>query len=371
MDVDRLRNNLIAFNDLQNTDDTYTFYYDETNNIRKLYLTDTGLNVTQADNFVLAGILHKGIQHNADFSVLFEALNLQKTAKELKLKHIAKGTFIDMLKSQKLCTVLKWLSENGFYIHYFNLNLIYWSIVDIVDSMIGELNHPFFIMNHMAIKSDFYSLVENDRDDFLKNLSDFNYPDVDRDRSDDFCCWLIYFVGKNSSNLPHVNAKVLNDLVNESLSIDDLPFISGFHGKHLIDDFMVFYLRSIYLFKNSKHIFDEEGQIEDSIKGFQLTDDGVLIQNYNFVRSHDHKEIQVSDIIAGFLGKYFTYLKDVSDEQLNADRKGLNSHQLKTLSELKKIIDVSDELSTGFFNVVSSGGEQRKGNLFLHGVEST
>lgn len=370
MDVDRLRNDLIEFNDLQNTEDTYKFYYDETNNIRKLYLTDNGLNVTQSDNFVLAGILHKDAEHNADFSVLFDALNLQKTANELKLKHIAKGTFLDMLKSQKLCAVLKWLLENDFYIHYFNLNLIYWSIVDIVDSVIGELNHPFFIMHHMAIKSDFYYLVENDLDNFLKNLLEFNYPDVDKDRSDDFCRWLIYFIGKNSSNLPHFNSKVLNDLVNASLSIDELPLISGFHGKELIDDFMVFYLRSIYLFKNSKHIFDEEGQIEESINNFLSRDNGIQIQNYEFVRSHDYEAIQLSDVIAGFLGKYFTYLKDVKDEQLRADRMGLNTQQLETLGELKKLVDKSDDQSRGFFNVVSSGEEQRRGNYFLHGVES-
>ncbi len=370
MDVSEHRDKIIAFNGLQNTDNVYTFYYDETNNIRKLYLTDAGLNVEQDDNFVLAGILHKGIDYNADFSVLFDSLKLQKTAKELKLKHIAKGTFLDMLKSKKLSTVLRWLSENGFYIHYFNLNLIYWSIIDIVDSIITELNNPFFLMHHMQIKSDFYFLVENDRDVFLKNLVDFNYPDVEENRSNDFCRWLIYFVDKNSAILPHFNATVLNDLVNKSLSIDDLPFISGFHGKELIADFMVFYLRSIFLFKNSKHIFDEEGQIEDDIKDFRLTDNGVPIQNYEFVRSHDYKAIQVSDVIAGFLGKYFTYLKDVSDEQLNADRMRLNTQQLETLVELKKIIDISDDQSRGFFNVVSSGGEQRKGNYFLHGIKS-
>ncbi len=370
MDVNEHRDILIAHNELQNADDIFTFYYDETNNVRKLYLTDSGLNVEQDDSFVLAGILHKGMQHDADFSVLFDVLNLQKTVKELKLKHIAKGSFLDMLKSKKLYAVLNWLSENGFYIHYFNLNLIYWSIVDIVDSIIGELNHPFYIMYHMQIKSDFYELVKSSQSVFLRNLKAFNYPDVKMDRCDDFCRWIIAFVDEGAVLLPDFNANILSAMTKKSLDIDELPFISGFHGKELISGFMIFYLRNIYLFKNSKHIFDEEHHIEDDLTGFPLTDNGIPVKNYEFVRSHDFKAIQISDVIAGLLGKYFTYLKNVSDEQLDVDRGELNPQQLEALGALKQIIDVSDELSRGFFNVVSSSGEQRRSNWFLHGVEA-
>jgi hypothetical protein len=54
------------------------------------------------------------------------------------------------------------------------------------------------------------------------------------------------------------------------------------------------------------------------------------------------------------LGKYFSYLKDVNDEQLAIDKSALTSKQFKTLSALKHIIDVSDDVSRGFFNEVSS-----------------
>ncbi|EHF3472149.1 hypothetical protein J1C15_003145, partial [Proteus mirabilis] len=91
MDVNKLREMLIEHNGLQNTDEVYTFYYDETNNIRKLYLKDSGFNVNKADNFILAGILHKGRNTSCDYSTLFQMLNLQKSTHELKLKHVAKG----------------------------------------------------------------------------------------------------------------------------------------------------------------------------------------------------------------------------------------------------------------------------------------
>ena len=142
MDVNESRNAIIKHHNLKKVDDVYTFYYDETNNIRKLYLTEAGLNIEQADNFVLAGIVHKGLICNADYSTLFNKLGLQKTTKELKLKHVAKGNFLAMLGSKKLNLILKWLTENNFYIHYFNLNLMYWSLADrngppILDSLIS------------------------------------------------------------------------------------------------------------------------------------------------------------------------------------------------------------------------------------------
>ncbi|MBK0162545.1 DUF3800 domain-containing protein [Klebsiella sp. S69] len=369
MDVNEFREIIIQHYGLQNTDEVYTFYYDETNNIRKLYLNGSGFNVKKADNFTLAGILHKGLDIDSDYSTLFQMLNLQKSTHELKLKHIAKGDFLDMLKSDKLLIILNWLIEKKFYIHYFNLNITYWSVIDIIDSIIGELHHPFYIMNHMSLKSDFYELAYSNSDVFLDALHEFNYPDIPEEKAHAFCLWLIDFTCMHSCMLSDFRANVLENLVKESLKIEDLPFISGFHGRELIDSFMVFYLRNLYLFKNSIHIFDEEKSIRESVKDFPLTENGMPIHNHEFVKSHNSVAVQLSDVIAGFFGKYFSYLKDVSDEQLVLDKAGLTSSQFKTLSALKRIIDVSDDVSRGFFNTVSSEGEKRRNNRFLHGVK--
>ncbi|NBN62049.1 hypothetical protein GWJ07_20920 [Proteus sp. G2639] len=369
MDVNKHREMLIQHHDLQNTDEVYTFYYDETNNIRKLYLKDSGFNVNKTDNFILAGILHKGLSTDSDYSILFQMLNLQGSTHELKLKHIAKGNFLDMLKSDKLLIILNWLIENKFYIHYFNLNIVYWSVIDIIDSLIGELHHPFYIMNHMSLKSDFYELVNSNSDIFLNALHEFSYPNIPEEKAHVFCLWLIDFTCMYSCMLPNFRANVLKSLVKESLKVEDLPFISGSHGRELIDSFMVFYLRNLFLFKNSIHIFDEEKSIQGDVKDFALTDNDMPIHNYEFVKSHNSEAIQLSDVIAGFLGKYFSYLKDVNDEQLALDKANLTSQQFKTLSALKRIIDISEDVSRGFFHVVSSEREQRRNNWFLHGIK--
>ena len=78
----------------------YTFYYDETNNIKTFYVRENDFNYTFTANFVLGGVLHQGAAPN--IQPLIDSFRLQKTAKEVKFKHIAFGDFLDCLKSEKL-----------------------------------------------------------------------------------------------------------------------------------------------------------------------------------------------------------------------------------------------------------------------------
>ncbi len=161
-DVNKMRQPFIEYEKLECVNDKFTFYYDESNNIRKLHLTSKGLNVEKSCNFVLAGIVHRGEHHGANFELLKETLCLQKSAKEIKLKHIGTGSFENVLASKKLNTIFQWLLDNNFYIHYFSLNVLYWSIVDIVDSVIDNLapvERDFFIQFHMSVKSDLYKVI--------------------------------------------------------------------------------------------------------------------------------------------------------------------------------------------------------------------
>jgi hypothetical protein len=72
IDVNELREQSILMHRLQNIDDVYTFYYDETNNMRALKVTENGLNIgEQPICFTLGGVLHKRrIDHDIEFNKL-------------------------------------------------------------------------------------------------------------------------------------------------------------------------------------------------------------------------------------------------------------------------------------------------------------
>lgn len=368
-DVNEMRKPFIEYEKLECVDDKFTFYYDESNNIRKLHLTSKGLNVEKSCNFVLAGIVHKGECHSADFELLKKSLCLQKSVKEIKLKHIGKGSFESILESEKLNTILQWLLDNDFYIHYFSLNVLYWSIVDIVDSVIENLDpveREFFIQSHMSVKSDLYKVIVSNETLFLEKLREFEYPNIKSDRVNEFANFLVGFVKENSEVLSEGRKYLLNKFMEGAEGSAELFFIMNEKDHVLISDFFIYYLRNTYLFKNSKHFFDEEKEIEAIFNKYDLVDQGVVINNYSFVNSEEMLEVQISDVLAGFLAKYSTFLSDTSKDQIKTIKNGLNPRQLSNLKLLEKLIDKSDAVSRGFFYRTVSEDEYLKNNYFMH-----
>jgi len=134
IDIEDLRGLDIHLHGLDRADAPYTLYYDETNNIRRLHVTADGLNVDNPGCFVLAGVAHSGPRKPIDIAPLRAALKLQPTTKEMKLAHIGKGDFLDLLGSRRLGDLLDWIAANGLFLHYQCLDVIYWSLVDIVDA---------------------------------------------------------------------------------------------------------------------------------------------------------------------------------------------------------------------------------------------
>jgi hypothetical protein len=45
-------------------DKKFTFYYDETNNIKKFYVRENDFNYTFTANFILGGLVHEGTSPN-------------------------------------------------------------------------------------------------------------------------------------------------------------------------------------------------------------------------------------------------------------------------------------------------------------------
>lgn len=93
VDINTIRDPAIQMHGLLKADEKYTLYYDETNNIRRLYVKPDGLNVAELNCFVIAGIAHHGEPKELPLNGLRSLMHLQNSVKELKLKHIGKGDF--------------------------------------------------------------------------------------------------------------------------------------------------------------------------------------------------------------------------------------------------------------------------------------
>lgn len=360
-----------VFSDLD-FDCEYNFFYDETNNIRKFYMRDGEFNAPYDLNFILGGICFG--KKNFDIEDLFESLRLQSSVRELKFRHLGKGDFASCLNSRKLNTFLSYLNDNEIYVHYYNLNILYYSIVDIVDSAIVNLDYSSQMSRFMidAMKNTLYKLVRNEIDLVLEVFRDYQYPNIKKERIISFLEDLFSLFEKYEEDMEHhVWLISLKQILKESKKRESLPFLEENENFVLLKDFFGFYRRPIYLFKNSKHFFDNEGALEEDMKDTIIRVDDKIIDNYSFLDSKGHKLVQVSDAFVGFVGKLFEFVSNSSAEGIVEILEGLNSLQVENLKLYFDLIDKSEEKNFAFLCNFTCIDEMEKLRLIYNFIRNS
>ena len=149
-------------------------------------MTDAGTNFSDHKNFVLGGIVLEEGHALPDLTPLRAQLRMNSNAPEIRFAHVAKGDFETVLTSTKLRTVLSWIIEHRIMIHYSSVNIIYWAIVDIIDSILSEDGFASYHLHQQALKNELYRLANIDKTLFLALLKRHSYPDIQPDRTNEF-----------------------------------------------------------------------------------------------------------------------------------------------------------------------------------------
>ncbi|HKI55420.1 MAG TPA: DUF3800 domain-containing protein [Anaerolineales bacterium] len=342
-------------------DGTYTFYYDETNNIRKFYVKETGFNSFFTNNFILGGLAHEGPVPNVQ--PLIDGLNLQKSINEIKFKHIAKGSFIECLKSGKLKLFLKYISDSNLNIHFSSINILYWSLVDIVDSAISisgvdqQLSLPMI----NVLKNDLYKLAKIKIDSITSLFYRYGYPNIKQSEVTSFIEEISELFKDYLDDMEfHFGLETLRQVLKVAKKKESLPFVMDGEKHLLIKDFSHFYLRPIYLFKHSRHVFDNEDSIVDILSKYQMMDGSQELENFSFEDSKSNELIQLSDVVVGLIGKFHSYLNTSTKNAIHFDCCGLNSLQSENIDLLLSLIDQSFEKNIGFLHSIDSIEELSK-----------
>jgi len=364
-DVNDMRQGMIDAFQLRRVNEKFTFYYDETNNIRKFYLTDDGTNVPEHNNFILGGIVLPEGKGLPDIAPLRCKLRMQDNAPEIKFAHVAKGNFEQVLTSKKLKIVLSWIVEHGIMIHYSSINIIYWAIVDIIDSILAEDKFEHYRPYHQHMKNELYRLVILDKTKFLALMKQHRYPDIRRGKTVDFITDVNAFLNTHSPEDDNLPALMLKALIEKSASLPELAFLVDEEEDMLIESFQGFYTRPIMLFKNAIHIFDHEIQIEKSLNGAKFKD-GARHVNFSFSDSKSELGIQIADVVTGFLGKYQSFVEEHLLPELLERKNSWNEIQIANFNLLRRLIDFSDEVSNAFIYRSTAMDSTWKDEAFLH-----
>lgn len=361
IDVTIEREELKSLYNNSGIDNKYYFYYDESGNIRKLHIDKNNFNVEICDYFVLGGLVFS--EKPEEQVIIREKFQkyMPLPNEELKCNYICTKSknFLDVLKQEKLNKFLDFCLEQNFIIHYEVLNFLYWSIVDVIDSINVEIgvNDKNVLDN---IKNLLYLVCKENYKQLASFFSQYNYPNLKENTKSDFLKGIISFT-KNSKILNYSEKAILLQFLEIGFA-SELIFIKNNPDNILLDDFLSFYVDGIEKNLNSFHVFDEENEIQNIIKSYDLKiiENNSVFDNYVFKNSKDDFYLQLSDVIVGLIRKFRKYLFSKSSEEIENDFYDMCKIQRNNLISLLMIIKRSEQENIFFLHDIDSVSEHDK-----------
>ena len=345
IDYTSIRRGTILLNGLskEKMDSKYSLYFDESGNNRCFWIKDGKYNVDPFTHFVLGGIVSNS---TIDLEYAKNKIGCNSTVQEIKTRNVCRGAFEDCLKNQKLSNYLDLLIEKECLVHFSIIELFYYSIVDIVDSITNNDADVF------KLKNELYNILRYDIDKTLDMMKQYNYPNIDDNDIIEFLSCSIRIFDDYIANTGKANCftYILRMLFQLAQSKDKLVFIQDEESGSLLPSFYQFYIRPIYMFRNSNIFFDEELEIQKKVESCRIIVDGTVLKNYKFLNSKSNVMIQLSDVFSGILARYFRFI-NTNLNNIEEYIAKFDSVQLLTLRKMNHILNISVKENSAFWDM--------------------
>ena len=319
-----------------NNQTKYVFYYDESNNCRKFWVDDSKqqFNTDHTADFVLAGLVKKeGDTVDVSLETFRKPLKLQGNVEEIKFKKLyAKGDFLQCVKEKRLFETLSWIDKSPFYIHYTNVNNLFYTLVEIFDSIVKPNEISDFEYDYFKMKSVFYYMFKGKADELQVLMFKYKYPNIQREDVEAFCNELLFLLG--SRREMKEEEKFLAGMLARASTSNELVFLHDNDDYIMQENYAEFYADPIRKYQKSTHIFDEETTVQ--------------ADNFKFVKSETDIFVQLSDVVAGILGKLFKYINSTSVNQRRKDIQSLSKIQVDNILLIDKLRMEADRENPGF-----------------------
>lgn len=345
LDCTSFRNATILLNglDVKKMDSHYSMYFDESGNTRCFWIKDGKYNVDPFTHFVLGGIVADKV---VDLEYAKKRIGCNVTVQEIKSRNVYKGDFVTCLRSTMLKNFLDLIIEQKWMVHFGAVELFYYAIVDIVDSIMDV------DVENYQIKNELYRILRHNISMTLQMMVEYEYPNIRENKKKDFlnsCAKVLdnYIADTGLAN--EFTYKLRLDFL-LAQEMPELTFIQDEDSGSLLHNFFQFYLRPIYMFKNSQIIMDEELSIQEKLKPYCLSLDGEHIRNYQFVNSRDNVMVQLSDVTMGIIARYLRFVNVNIDKIDNVISK-FDANQLASLYLLNSILDISASENPAFWDM--------------------
>ncbi|TWB38022.1 DUF3800 domain-containing protein [Nitrospirillum pindoramense] len=336
-------------------------FYDESENFRKVRLTENGFNVDISKAFVLAGIALQPGQAVPDEATVRSKLMMQSNMAEIKFEYVANGTYENILKSRKLEAFLRHLVDHKIIIHYSVVDMLHWTLVDIIDNTVGP---------HWELKNELFRAAIQSNGKIIDLLYRYEFPVILEGKTRTFLSELREILSGLQQYPQNSDAFLLLstlDMIIENPDVEDCLYSTGTKYE-VVGGLSSHYFHCVYKFPKATHLFDREVEVEDALSGVEVQESGNPVQ-FSFHDSTSEFGIQIADVIAGLFSKHFTYLRSLPISEIRRRKLKFFSTQNRNLALMKKLIDYSDAISDGTCHAILPLDTVRKNNLFLHDID--
>lgn len=253
---------------------------------------------------------------------------------------------------------------------------MHFALIDILDSLIEEtdVNRNVALSRYKELQSDMTEVLYNDYDSLHKILVNYEFPNVPKEQANNFIRDILNLY---SANLDHYDMnspdnftkELLRQIIKAKKEQTNLIFLEDNEPLVISDLPVQNYLMRMYNFKDEK-IFDNESLIESEIRKMDEQYEQKL--NAKFCDSKDYREIQISDAIAGFVGRLYNFLSKTNEENIKVFVESLDceSENYKTLKTFFELMDTSNGGTEICFMLTIPLFIEKRFNLLYNAVTS-
>lgn len=352
-------------------------FFDESNNIRKGKIGIDKDNNEDLENlyFTLGGIATK---KEIDFQDLLNYIGAKQTPNDAKYNFFTLGhkKFTEAIAQSRLRKLFEYLYKENIIIHFAVEHYMHFALIDILDSLIEEtdVNRNVALSRYKELQSDMTEVLYDDYDSLHKILVKYEFPNVPKNQANSFIRDILRLYSVNLDNYDMDNAdnftkEMLRQIIKAKKGKTNLIFLEDNEPLVISDLPVQNYLMRMYNFEDEK-IFDNESLIEAEIRGMDEQYEQKL--NAKFCDSKDYREIQISDAIAGFVGRLYNFLSKTNEENIKGFVESLDSESenYKTLKTFFELMDKSNDETEICFMLTIPLFIEKRFNLLYNAVTS-
>ena len=332
-------------------------FFDESNNVRVGRLSEKGTNENIHNvYFVLGGISYYATS-NVDLNDIFTYIGVHQIPNDAKLKYFTRGRteFKDILKETRLLKYFQFLKEKNIFIHFNSFHFLYYSLIDILDSLFEESdeNQQVYYEYNQILKSDLIEVLDLDYDRVLEILREFNYPSILKEHVSIFISKILDLYTElleehfNDSDPENFTKEMLRQMIKSKKDRGNLLFLDDNKKFIITESLFEIYLHNACLFSRENKIFDDESVIKNKFEILDLNFENKL--NMKFNRSHDDIGVQLSDVLTGFTAKMLNFVSSKTLKEIEEFSREIDDTSLNTLKLFFEILDYSYNCCQHFF----------------------